>query len=140
MTEAGVILTEKCWLRLPYDPKLKVKLALRMLPRREDDSSIVFEGVELTTAAVRYFLDGGDDGFSDLWIPKSRFISALRDSLASGARREPIVLVEEVDCKVVAMLETGWIWDRSPDMDALEEGLEEPLSTWALGSADWTCG
>jgi hypothetical protein len=40
--ECTTTLTEKRWLRSPYDPKLKV--ALRMLPKREGDSPIVFEG------------------------------------------------------------------------------------------------
>jgi hypothetical protein len=130
MTDERVILTETRRLRSPYDPKSNVKLALRMLPRSEGDSSIVFEGVELGTAAGWYFLDGDDKGFSDLWIPKSRFISALRDSLARGARREPTVLVEEVDCKVVEMLETAWIRvkDRPPDK-GLEGGSEVLLPT-----------
>src|SRR5260221_5291184 len=99
MTE-GVNLTEKRWLRSPYDPKLKVKLfALRMLPKREGESPNVPEGVELRRGD-RYFLGGG--GLTELWIPKSRFISVLRDSLARGARREPTELSEEVDCKVAA--------------------------------------
>ena len=105
MTNEDVNLTEKRWLRSPYDPKLNVKLfALRMLPKREGESPNVFKGVEIKRGD-RYFLGG--DCLRELWIPKSRFISVLRDSLARGARREPTELSEEVDFKVAAMLETG---------------------------------
>jgi hypothetical protein len=58
---------------------------------------------------------------------EKQFISALRDSLARGARREPTELLEEVDCGVAAMLETGWIRDkdRSPDMTLWREARKK---------------
>jgi hypothetical protein len=101
-------LTEKRLLRSPNDPKLKDKLfAFGMSLEREGDSPIVFEAEDLRTAAGPYFLDGDDDSFADLWIPKNKFISALRDSLARGASREPTDLLDEVDTKVAALLDAG---------------------------------